>query len=267
MSRRVAMAIGAHPDDIEFMMAGTLRLLQQAGYETHYMNLSTGSCGSQVYPPAKLRLIRKREAQAAARLLGATFHASLVDDMEIYYTDQTVRRLTAVIREVGPTILLVPSLQDYMEDHTNTCRLAVSAAFVRGMKNFRTTPRRAPTPHDVTLYHAMPNGLRDPLRRRVIPGAFVNTTAVFAEKTTALAAHQSQQAWLAETQKINQYLATMERYSREVGQMSRRFTHAEGWRRHLHWGYCAEEADPLREALGKNCLINQRYEAALERGG
>jgi LmbE family N-acetylglucosaminyl deacetylase len=267
MSRRVAMAIGAHPDDIEFMMAGTLRLLQQAGYETHYLNLSTGSCGSQVYPPAKLRVIRRREAQAAARLLGATFHASLVDDMEIYYTDQTVRRLTAVLREVGPTILLVPSPQDYMEDHTNTCRLAVSAAFVRGMKNFRTTPRRAPTPHDVTLYHAMPTGLRDPLRRRIIPGAFVNTTAVFATKTAALAAHQSQQAWLAETQKVNQYLAMMERNSREVGRLSRRFTHAEGWRRHLHWGYCAEEADPLREALGKNFLINRRYEAALERAG
>ena len=267
MSRRVAMAIGAHPDDIEFMMAGTLRLLQQAGYETHYMNLSTGSCGSQVYPPAKLRVIRRCEAQAAARLLGATFHASLVDDMEIYYTDQTVRRLTAVLREVGPTILLVPSPQDYMEDHTNTCRLAVSAAFVRGMKNFRTTPRRTPTPHDVTLYHAMPTGLRDPLRRRIIPGAFVNTAAVFAEKKAALAAHQSQQAWLAETQKVNQYLAMMERNSREVGRLSRRFTHAEGWRRHLHWGYCAETADPLREALGKNFLINRSYEAALERGG
>ena len=128
MNRRVVMAIGAHPDDIEFMMAGTLRLLQQAGYAAHYMNLSTGSCGSQVYPPARLRVVRRREAQAAARLLGATWHASLVDDMEIYYADPTLRRLTAVLREVGPSILLVPSPQDYMEDHTNACRLAVSAA-------------------------------------------------------------------------------------------------------------------------------------------
>ena len=266
MNRRVAMAIGAHPDDIEFMMAGTLRLLQQAGYETHYLNLSTGSCGSQVYPPAKLRVIRRRESQAAARVLGATWHASLVDDMEIYYADETVRRLTAVIRDVGPTILLVPSPQDYMEDHTNACRLAVSAAFVRGMNNYRTAPRRPPTPHDVTIYHAMPTGLRDPLRRRIIPGAFVNTTPVMAVKTAALAAHQSQQAWLAETQKVNQYLAMMERNSREVGRLSRRFTHAEGWRRHLHWGYCAAEADPLSDALGKHCLINKKYAAALERG-
>lgn len=267
MSRLVAMAIGAHPDDIEFMMAGTLLLLKQAGYETHYLNLSTGSCGSQVHPPAKLRVIRRREAQTAAKLLGAVFHPSLVDDMEIYYEDKTLRRLTAVVREVGPTIMLVPSPQDYMEDHTNACRLAVSAAFVRGMNNYRTAPRRAPAPNDVTLYHAMPNGLRDPLRRRIIPGAFVNTTAVFAQKRAALTAHHSQQDWLADTQKMNQYLAMMERFSREVGKLSRRFTHAEGWRRHLHWGYCAENADPLRDALGTRCLINRRYEAALERGG
>jgi len=258
MSQRVAMAIGAHPDDIEFMMGGTLLLLKQAGYKTHYMNLSTGSCGSQVYPPAKLRVIRRREAQAAARLLGAMFHPSLVDDMEIYYEDKTLRRLAAVIREVGPTILLVPSPQDYMEDHTNTCRLAVSAAFVRGMNNYRTTPRRTPTPGDVTIYHAMPHGLCDPLRHRVLPDLFVNTTAVFTSKKTALAAHRSQQDWLAETQKMNQYLATMEQFSRELGRWSRRFAHAEGWRRRLHYGYCTEDADPLREALGRNCLERKR---------
>ncbi|MDG2125455.1 MAG: PIG-L family deacetylase, partial [Verrucomicrobiales bacterium] len=40
------MAIGAHPDDIEFMMAGTLLLLQKQGWEVHYMNLSSGNCGS-----------------------------------------------------------------------------------------------------------------------------------------------------------------------------------------------------------------------------
>ena len=36
----------------------------------------------------------------------------------------------------------------------------------------------------------------------------------------------------------------------EVGRMSGRFRYAEGWRRHLHLGFCAPGADPLREALG-----------------
>lgn len=256
--RRVALAIGAHPDDVEFMMAGTLILLKAAGYETHCMNVASGSLGSQRHRPAALRGIRRREARAAARSMGAIHHPCLVDDLEIFYDQRTLLRLAAVIREIGPTILLVPSPQDYMEDHTNTCRLAVSAAFTRGMNNYRTAPRRAPTPGDVTIYHAMPHGLCDPLRRTVRPDLFVNTTAVFASKQAALALHQSQQDWLAETQKMNRYLVTMEKFSRELGRWSRRFTHAEGWRRHLHYGYCAADADPLRAALGRNCLERRR---------
>ena len=44
--RNVAMAMAAHPDDIEFLMAGTLRLLHESGWQTHYMTLANGSCGS-----------------------------------------------------------------------------------------------------------------------------------------------------------------------------------------------------------------------------
>jgi LmbE family N-acetylglucosaminyl deacetylase len=261
------MAIAAHPDDIEFMMAGTLLMLGRAGWEIHYMNLASGSCGSQVHRAEKLRVIRRREGREGARILGAEFHPSLVDDLEVYYRDRILRRLTAVIRAVGPSILLVHSPQDYMEDHTNACRLAVTAAFARGINNYRTVPRRKPFPGDVTVYHGMPNGLRDPLRRRIRPGAYVNTTPVHETKRAALAAHRSQQEWLAETQKMNHYLETMEQYSRELGGMSGRFTHAEGWRRHLHYGFCAPDADPLRDALGADCHIDARYEAGLEDAG
>ncbi len=263
LADRRALAIGAHPDDIEFMMAGTLALLRQAGYETHCLTVANGSCGSAVLPAGRLRAIRRRESRAAAQVLGAISHESLVDDLEIYYERDTLRRLAALIREINPAILLVPSPQDYMEDHTNTCRLAVTAAFVRGMRNFRTQPSRRPVAGDVTVYHAMPHGLRDPLRRRVIPGAFVNTTGVQALKQTALAQHRSQQAWLDTSQGLNEYLRTMDRFARTLGRLSRRFRFAEGWRRHLHYGFCSSEADPLRDALGPDYLVNRPYEAGL----
>jgi N-acetylglucosamine malate deacetylase 1 len=266
MPAQIALAIGAHPDDIEFMMAGTLALLGQAGWETHYLNLASGSCGSAVHRAAALRAIRRRESRAAAQALGAIFHGSLVDDLEIYYERSTLACLAAVLREVNPAILLVPSPQDYMEDHTNTCRLAVSAAFVRGMRNFPTRPARRPVDGEVTVYHAMPHGLRDPLRRRVVPGAFVNTTRVHEAKKAALAEHRSQQHWLDASQRMDEYLLTMEGFARELGRMSRRFRYAEGWRRHLHYGFGAPGADPLREALGADYLINRRYEAGLDNG-
>jgi len=61
-------------------------------------------------------------------------------------------------------------------------------------------------------------------------------------------------------------LLVLEDMSLAVGRMSRKFKHAEGWRRHLHFGFCAPEADPLAQALGKNCLVNQAYERSLQRG-
>ena len=251
-----AFAIAAHPDDIEFYMAGTLLLLKQAGWEIHYLTLASGSCGSVRFNAAKTRAIRRREAQRAAQILGAHFHPGLVDDLEILYELKTLRRLAAIVRAVQPSIVLTHSPQDYMEDHTNTCRLAVSAAFARGMPNFRTSPPRRAIEGDVTLYHAMPHGLCDGLRQRIIPELFVNTTAVHAQKRAALAAHESQRAWLDASQGMDSYLRAMDAMSRAVGKMSRRFPHAEGWRRHLHLGFCAEAADPLRDALKQNCFTN-----------
>jgi LmbE family N-acetylglucosaminyl deacetylase len=245
-------------------MAGTLLLLKKAGYEIHYLTLANGSCGSTEYDGPTLRNIRGAEARAAAKILGAHFHPSLKDDLEIFYDLDTLRRLAAIIREVKPAVVLTHSPQDYMEDHTNTCRLVVTAAFARGMPNFKTVPSRAVANNDTVVYHAMPHSLRDPLRRRIIPGAFVNTASVHKTKHAALAAHKSQQKWLDVSQGLNCYLLAMEDMSREVGRLSKKFKHAEGWRRHLHFGFSAKEVDPLREALGKNYLVNKAYERGLE---
>ncbi len=259
-----AIAIAAHPDDIEFVMAGTLLQLKAVGWEIHYLNLSTGNCGSLEYSPAKTAKVRRKEAQDAAKILGAQWHPPMCDDLEIFYDLKTLRKLSAVIREVQPSIILTHSPQDYMEDHMNTCRLAVTAAFTHGMPNFKSTPTRPVYQHDVTIYHAMPHGLCDGLRRRIVPGAYVNTTPVQETKLASLAAHKSQQGWLDASQGMNSYLQAMDDMSRAVGKLSKKFMHAEGWRRHLHYGFSANEIDPLADALGKNCLINKAYEKSLK---
>jgi len=251
-----AIAIAAHPDDIEFCMAGTLLLLKHAGWKIHCLNLSSGNLGSVEFSAAKTRSVRRIEAKRAAKVLGAHWHPPMCDDLEILYEVKTLRRLAAVIREVKPAVVLTHSPQDYMEDHTNTSRLTVTAAFSRGMPNFRTTPPRASIPGDVTVYHAMPHGLRDGLRRLIGPGAFVNTTGVHAIKREALAAHVSQKAWLDESQGMDSYLIAMDEMSKVVGKMSRRFKHAEGWRRHLPLGLSATDRDPLAEVLRKNYRVN-----------
>jgi len=118
--RRVAIAIAAHPDDIEFMMAGTLLLLRNAGWVIHYLNVSSGNCGSNSLSASGTEAERLAEAQEAADFLGATFHPPFSRDLEIFYDLQHLRHLASIIREVNPTIVLTHSPEDYMEDHTNT---------------------------------------------------------------------------------------------------------------------------------------------------
>lgn len=258
-----ALAIAAHPDDIEFVMAGTLLRLQGRGWEIHYMNLASGNCGSLEMDAQQTRITRAKEAREAARVLGAKFHPPVCDDLEIVYSAELLRKVAAVVRLVGPDIVLTHSPQDYMEDHMNASRLAVTAAFSRGMPNFRVEPPVPPVQGEVTVYHALPHGLRDGLRRRVDPGCWVDTAPVHARKREALAAHRSQKDWLDKSQGMDSYLITMDELSREVGRRSGKFEHAEGWRRHSHLGFSTREIDPLREALGEACLVNQGYEEGL----
>ena len=64
---KTAIAIGAHPDDIEFYMAGTLLLLKRAGWEIHYLNVANGCNGSQKYNARQLARIRLAEARRHLR--------------------------------------------------------------------------------------------------------------------------------------------------------------------------------------------------------
>jgi LmbE family N-acetylglucosaminyl deacetylase len=258
-----AIAIAAHPDDIELMMAGTLLLLKKQGYEIHYLNLSSGNVGTTEYDTETIKIMRLKEAQKSAEILGAHFHPPFCNDLEILYDVNILKQLSSVIRDVKPNIVLTHSPEDYMEDHINTCRLAVTASFARGMRNFETIPMRPVDNYDCTIYHAMPHTLRDQLRRPLIAGSFVNTASVQEKKLEALKAHQTQQNWLDVSQKLNSYLQAMEDISLKVGEMSKVFTYAEGWRRHLHFGFCAADDDPLKD-LGNDYLINKAYEESLD---
>lgn len=245
----VALAIAAHPDDIEFFMSGTLILLREAGYELHYLNLANGCCGTTEYDAETIARIRRDEAQAAAASIGAVFHDSLVRDLEVFYDRPTLARVGSIVRQVAPRILLTHSPSDYMEDHTNTCRLAITAAFSRGMPNFPVDPPSPTTDQPVTVYHAQPYSHRDPLRRLVMPDYWVDVTSVLDRKVAMLAHHKSQKKWLDVSQGHDSYLHTLRELDAEGGRLSGAFAFAEGWRRHLHLGFCSPEDDPLWEAL------------------
>ena len=248
------LAIVAHPDDVEFNMAGTLSLLAKAGFEPHMMNLARSNLDSNALPEAEITRIRRREAERSAAVLGAIYHPPLVGDLTIFYEERLLRQVVAVVREVQPTIVLLPSLNDYMEDHTNTARLVVTACFCRGMRHYYSDPPREPTSQDVYLYHAQPHLNRDAMRNLVVPELFVNISDELETKLQMLGCHESQRQWLGETQGLDDYLESMRRSSSEVARLSGRtgWSHAEGFRQHSHIGFSARDRDLLAEVLGSH---------------
>ncbi len=264
MTDTTAFAIAAHPDDIEFAMAGTLILLQQAGWEIHCLNLGSGNGGTETADYQTIVEQRRGEAKRACELIGAHYHESLTDDLEIFYEKDLLQRVGAIVRDVQPGIILTHSPQDYMEDHQNTCRLVVSAAFGRGMRNVPVNPPLPPVSHDLALYHAMPHGMRTPMRRKLRSEFYVDVSAVMEQKTALLACHESQKEWLDVSQGMDSYLHSMQAFTRQVGALSNRYEFAEGWRRHLHLGFSAREIDPLTEALEGGCHFDPDYATWLE---
>jgi LmbE family N-acetylglucosaminyl deacetylase len=239
---------------MEFMMAGTLLLLKQAGCDIHTINLANGCAGSTVAGPAETAATRWMEAQASACLLGSIHHECMVDDLEVFYTQDLIKRVTALVRQVKPDMVFTQSLEDYMDDHMNTGKIAVTATFSRNIPHYRSIPDTPAVFEDAMLYHATPYILSDMMRRPIVPEIFVDVTAVIDRKEQLLACHVSQKEWLDKTQGFGSYLKTMRDLTEKVGTMSGRFRFAEGWRRHSHVGFTREDCNPLAEILKERCF-------------
>lgn len=257
---KTVFAVACHPDDIEFVMAGTLLLLKDRGCDVHYMTIANGSWGTSTMRREEIIRTRRNEAANSAALLGATYHESLVDDLDVFYDRPTLLKLTAVIRDVNPDILLVQSPVDYMEDHQNTVRLAVTAAFCRGMMNAPVDPPTAVSFKDVAVYHGQPHGNLDPMRRVIYAERYVDIGSVIERKRALLACHKSQKEWLDVSQGYDSYLDSMVEGAAKTGKLCGQYQYAEGWRRHNHLGFAASDIDPLGDLLADVSWVDPAYQ-------
>src|ERR1051325_5784202 len=106
MSKTV-LSVLAHPDDAEFLCAGTLiRLRQEHGYEVHIASMTAGDCGSVEYGAQEISRIRCNEGAKAAALMGATYHCLQEKDLLVFYTQHTLEKVTRLLRLVQPDIVI-----------------------------------------------------------------------------------------------------------------------------------------------------------------
>ena len=203
--------------------------------------------------PDETARIRREESRQAANLLGAEYHESIGYDLEIFYDGSTLKTMAAIMRQVAPQIVLTHALSDYMEDHMNTARLAVTAAFALGIPNFPVKPPCPAIDQSIAVYHAQPFMNQDPLGQPVRPRVYIDVSDVATSKRELLACHASQRDWLDVSQGLDSYLETSHKLDTQVGGWSKRFMMAEGWTQHAATGLGSPGWDPLTELLPASC--------------
>ena len=87
-----ALALMAHPDDAEFMCAGTLIRLAQAGWEIHIATVACGDCGTTAETLWGIAARRFEEARQAAALIQATYHCLDECDGFVVYDKPSLRK-------------------------------------------------------------------------------------------------------------------------------------------------------------------------------
>ncbi len=247
-NRRIA-AIGAHPDDIEFMCSGTLKLLKDAGFELHMGVLANGDCGSMVETQEAITKIRRQEALNAAALLGADFHPMGEQDLRIEFDERTRMLVTEYIRMVDPLIVFTHPHEDYMNDHECTSRLVRHACFAAPIPNYYTNSvspqqRMEQIPY---LYYWNPFMGRDIYGNFAEQKIYVDINSTIGFKKEMLACHKTQRDWLFERHNMDQYIETMREMAVEYGN-SCGFKHAEGFKQHL--GNAYPQDNVLKKILG-----------------
>ena len=252
------LAVGAHPDDVEFMCSGTLKLMKDKGWDVHIGVIANGNCGSMVDSPEEITRIRRHEAINAAKLLEAEFYPLGELDFGISFDDRTKAKVTELIRMVDPIVVFTHPHEDYMCDHEVTSSLVQMACFGAPIPNYFTnatmpSPRTYKIP---CLYYWSPLDGKDIYGNFVPQSIHVNISNVISFKADLLACHKSQGDWLLEQHGIDAYIEMMKSTARLYGENCG-FEYAEGFRQHLGNAYPKENI--LKKVLGKIVNVNKKH--------
>ncbi len=158
------LAIGAHPDDIEYGCAGTLIKYAERGHHIYLMVLTSGQEGGSSE-------IRKQEQENAAELMSVQkifwggYH-----DTQLPLNKELIEKIEEVLGEVNPDLILVNYGDDTHQDHRILTQATMSATrYVRNVLFFEV-----------------------PTTQNFNPQVFVDISDTLERKSQVLNAHASQ---------------------------------------------------------------------------
>lgn len=175
------LAMGAHPDDCELFMGGTLAKLADLGYRVAVADLTRGECASRGTAET-----RRREAEQAAAILGLAERFALdLGDGRIGLEPDHRAEVVRLLRAKRPTVVFAHNPDDRHPDHERAGRLVREACFFANVEGFETGQERfRPT----ALIEFVGNTVGVP----PTPSFIVPISETFDRKIESLRAYKSQ---------------------------------------------------------------------------
>jgi bacillithiol biosynthesis deacetylase BshB1 len=214
------LAFGAHADDVEIGMAGTISKLTSEGHRVGICDLTDADLSSNGNTA-----LRKEEGSHAAEILGVSMRLSLsFPDRGLYLKEEYINQIASIIRSHKPKIVFAPYFEDRHPDHGNCARLVEEAVFSAGIRKYKTAGNEEP--HRVEkFYFYMINGFH-------MPDFTIDITYFMNNKLAALRAYKSQFEQTEQsfaTPLVNGYIETVEARERMFGKLVG-VTFAEGFK-------------------------------------
>jgi bacillithiol biosynthesis deacetylase BshB1 len=172
------LTIAAHPDDVELTCAGALLRMADRGYSIGILDLTQGEMGTRGTPET-----RAREAEAAARVIGARWRESMnLGDARLTASIENRFAVAERVRAAKPRTVILPYWEGRHPDHYTAAVLGYEACYAAGLKQLPIAGE-AYRPKKI-LYAAMYAEVR--------PSFSVDISAVFQRKLEAILCFASQ---------------------------------------------------------------------------
>lgn len=190
------LAIGAHPDDIEILCAGTMVKFAKLGHEVFICHVCDGSKGSNMYTSEELAIIRRKEAIESANIIGATSLTANIPDGELIVDLESRVKIIDVLRQTDPDLVITHSPDDYMSDHVNVSKLVFEVIYLANLGLWKTS--FPPTTKLPFLYYMDTLSGLD-----FMPYEYVDITDTIETKIEMMMKMKSQLSWLKDMHNSN----------------------------------------------------------------
>ncbi len=158
------LAIGPHPDDIEFGCGGTLLKLSKMGAKIYMYIATAGEMGGDPE-------VRVSEAKESSKVLNAEIFFGGFKDTFLFYSRELIQSVESVVKKISPNIIFVNFYDDTHQDHYSLSKAAITAT--RYSKNL--------------LFYEVPS-----TSQSFKPDIFTDISDVLDDKLTLLSIHKSQ---------------------------------------------------------------------------